>query len=52
MRKQESYIAQLEKETEFCREQLASVLAQTREVLAEKEVQSRSVRVEADWAGH
>jgi hypothetical protein len=26
--KQESYIAQLEKETRFCREQLAKVLAQ------------------------
>ena len=42
VRKQESYISQLEKETQFCREQLANVLAQMREVLAEKEAMSRS----------
>ena len=32
----------VEKETQFCREQLANVLAQMREVLAEKEAMSRS----------
>ena len=41
VRKQELYIAQLEKETQFCREQLANVLAQMREVLTEKEAMSR-----------
>ena len=46
VRKQESYIAQLEKETQFCREQLANVLAQMREVLTEKEAMSRSAGVE------
>ena len=46
LRKQESYIAQLENETNFCREELANVLAQMREVLTEKEAMSRSARVE------
>ena len=45
VQKQESYIAQLEKETHFCREQLANVLAQMREVLTEKEAMSRSAGV-------
>ena len=46
LRKQESYIAQLENETHFCREQLANVLAQMREVLSEKEAMSRSAGVQ------
>ena len=49
MQKQESYIVQLEKETHFCREQLANVLAQMREVLTEKEAMSRSDGVGGFW---
>jgi hypothetical protein len=41
VKKQESYISQLEKETMFCREQLVNVLGQMKEVLAEKDSQSR-----------
>lgn len=42
LQRQEAYIAQLEKETSFCRDQLSYVLRHVKDVLREKETQSRS----------
>ena len=42
LQRQEAYIAQLEKETTFCRDQLSYVLRHVKDVLREQETQSRS----------
>ena len=42
LQRQEAYIAQLEKETSFCRDQLSYVLKHVKDVLREQETQSRS----------
>lgn len=42
IKRQEAYIAQLEKETRFCREQLTQVLQHVRSVLSEKEAEKQS----------
>ena len=51
MQKQEGYIAQLEKETQFCREQLSIVLKNVKDVLNEKEAEKRSEEVNKAVSG-